>query len=363
MNPSNTINQCQNLALPLTSMTMKNYCLPIIVLIALLSSCTPARQVAESTPAKKSTPLFQTWVDPNEDAPQEEEVVAENTRAQAKPAAKEESLEEAYARFRKDNPAKVRESQPATPTVQQEEVKVAAKETYRVAAPQPLPINNNTETKAEVIRLYVDSDRPIVVDVIRGKPENLPAKETFSSKKKVESPAIDPEVLKTAPYVKKEVAPKENADDFMMALMEDELEIAKEDLKASRSADSQIEIPQPAPKKDSRYVEVYLSGTHSIQIDEELLRQWEKKIVDGRMGIESPTRLPRWLLQGLEWVTHASKEEPKRSQTIMPLYRELEFRGHLDDVNLNQMTPVQVVRKIRILVDELKASDGQLSMR
>ncbi|MDW3652182.1 MAG: hypothetical protein R8P61_34220 [Bacteroidia bacterium] len=340
---------------------MKNYCLPFIVLIALLSSCTPARQVAESSPAKKSTPLFQTWVDPNEDVSEEKEVVAESTPSEVKPAAKEESLDDAYARFRKDNPAKVREAQAAPLPVQVEETKVAAKETYRVAAPQPLP--NKTETKAEVIRLYVDSDRPIVVDVIRGKPENMPAKETFSSKKKVESPAIDPEVLKTAPYVKKEEAPKENADDFMMALMEDELEIAKEDLKATRSSEAQIEIPQPAPKKDSRYVEVYLSGTQSIKIDEERLRQWEKKIVDARMGIESPTRLPRWLLQGLEWVTNASKEEPMRSQTIMPLYRELEFRGHLDDVNLNQMTPVQVVRKIRILVDELKASDGQLSMR
>ncbi|MEL6252479.1 MAG: hypothetical protein AAFR87_10760 [Bacteroidota bacterium] len=339
---------------------MRNYCLPIIVLIALLSSCTPARQVAESTPKKKDVPVFQTWVDPNEDVSQEE-VVAENTPAETKVAAKEESLEEAYARFRNDNPAKVREAKPTSTPDKKEETKIAANNTYRFAAPQPLP--NKTETKSEVIRLYVDSDRPIVVDVIRGKPENLPTKETFSSKKKVESPAIDPEVLKTAPYVKKEVAPKENADDFMMALMEDELEIAQEDLEASRSAESQVEIPQPAPKKESRYVDVYLSGTHSIQIDEELLRQWEKKIVDGRMGIESPTRLPRWLLQGLEWVTHASKEEPKRSQTIMPLYRELEYRGHLDDVNLNKMTPVQVVRKIRILVDELKASDGQLSMR
>lgn len=347
---------------------MKNYCLPLLALIALVYSCTPARQIAEAQPQKDNVPAFKTWVDPNEDSEEE----AGPTSPEIKPNQKKESLEESYARFRRESGKTFQEET----EIETEETQQTPKPQYalsqKISSTQPLP--TQSEDDKEVIHVYIDSEKPVVVRVIEGKPGGIQTVRevpipTKSSKYEYpqlkqeasnNAPKVDPKLLKTAPYVEEKPA-TDDPDDFMMALMEDELEEAEEAMTQTRAAD-QEEVMEDT-QVNSRYVPVYLNANQSINIDEELLRSWEKKIVDARMGMESSVRLPRWLLQGLEWVTHAPKAEPKRSQTIMPLYKELQARGHLDDVNLNKMTPVQVVRKIRILVDELKASQGQLSLR
>ncbi|MEM6800933.1 MAG: hypothetical protein AAF696_05985 [Bacteroidota bacterium] len=347
---------------------MKNYCLPLLALIAFVYSCTPARQIAEAQPQKDNVPTFQTWVDPNEDA--EEEVASKSP--EVKPSQKKESLEESYARFRRESGKTFQAETKAETKEIKQEVKPQYALNQKISSTQPLPAQSDEDK--EVIHVYIDSEKPVVVRVIEGSPGGIqtirevpiPVKSSkydypqLKQKASNSSPKVDPKLLKTAPYVEEKPA-TDDPDDFMMALMEDELEEAKKSMTQTRAA-TQEEVVEKI-QENSRYVPVYISATQSIQIDEELLRTWEKKIVDARMGMESPVRLPRWLLQGLEWVTHAPKAEPKRSQTIMPLYKELQARGHLDDVNLNKMTPVQVVRKIRVLVDELKASQGQLSLR
>lgn len=395
MNPSRNNNPCQvyeeTLTLPLTPNMMKNFVISVLVLVTFLSSCTPAYQVAQSTPAsspaKSSTPAFKTWVDKSGNST---EAIKSEELAIAEPdAKKEETLEAAYARFRKNNSSNAPENSGTSALINSPQkttlspAPTSKNSTFRTSSTQSLPTQSQEDP--EVIRVYIDSNKPVVVKLIEGAPDGIqiirevavPPKEVkyqypHMKQEASKAPAkVDPAVLKNAPYVQKEVKKaqaEEDPQDFMMAMMEDKKVEAQDAISQTRAGQVEEELPveikkilaKPSPQ--SHIVPVYLAGNQSINIDENLLRQWEKKIVDARMGIDSATRLPRWLLQGLEWVTHAEKAEPKRSETIMPLYRQLESRGHLDGINLNQMTPVQVVRKIRVLVDELKASNGQLSM-
>jgi hypothetical protein len=104
------------------------------------------------------------------------------------------------------------------------------------------------------------------------------------------------------------------------------------------------------------FTKLYLGDGQSVVVDEGLLIEWEHGVAAEQLGLESDVALPKWLLQGIEWLTHAPKAEPVRSQTIMPVYRYMKNNGVLSDVDLNKMTPVQVVQKLRVLVDELKAA-------
>lgn len=361
---------------------MKNYFFSAIALLAFLSSCTPMRQVAE-TSSDSSVPAFKTWVDPNEKQAERPE--------QAEPAvpsqAKKESLAESYANFRKDtSPTKATEkksiqtksTETTYQSLQKSEVeRVIAQSQQLLAAQaktQPLPAMSHKDAK--VIRVYIDPNEPVVVDIIKG---NAPATEEqhtratrpVQQKEKLEleykpnisrmaAQDIAPQrPAKTQPLAAKQA---EDPGDFMLSLMTEELDEAQADLSVMRDgAVATAPVKAKAPIAP-RYISVTLPDRQIIEVDEAMLKRWEKKIVDARMGIESPQPLPRWLLQGLEWITHAPKTGDKRSDMIMPLYRQLEQRGHLDDINLKQMTPVQVVRKIRILVDELKATNGHLSM-
>ncbi|MCB0841210.1 MAG: hypothetical protein KDD99_31290, partial [Bacteroidetes bacterium] len=84
--------------------------------------------------------------------------------------------------------------------------------------------------------------------------------------------------------------------------------------------------------------------------------EWENGVAAKKLGFESETDMPKWLLQGIEWLTHAPKEEPVRSQVIMPVYRYMKNNGILDDVDQTKMSPTQVVEKLRVFVDEVRAS-------
>ncbi|MCB0844271.1 MAG: hypothetical protein KDE26_13540 [Bacteroidetes bacterium] len=94
----------------------------------------------------------------------------------------------------------------------------------------------------------------------------------------------------------------------------------------------------------------------AVVIDEGLLIEWENGVAAKKLGFESETDMPKWLLQGIEWLTHAPKEEPVRSQVIMPVYRYMKNNGILDDVDQTKMSPTQVVEKLRVFVDEVRAS-------
>ncbi|MEM7657656.1 MAG: hypothetical protein AAF399_16110 [Bacteroidota bacterium] len=117
----------------------------------------------------------------------------------------------------------------------------------------------------------------------------------------------------------------------------------------------------PAPATPTYLVPVFLASGQTIQLDEKLLREWEAAILASKRGEPSFVELPAWLMKGLEMLTHAPTEEPARSQTIMPLYRELESAGYLRNVNLNNMTSRQVVAVLRFLVDDVKRNQGRLN--
>ena len=104
---------------------------------------------------------------------------------------------------------------------------------------------------------------------------------------------------------------------------------------------------------------IALSPQKVVVLDENLLVQWEKGMKALAQGERLTTDLPNWLLQGIEWLTHAPTVEPARSQTVMPIYRYMKEAGHLKDVKLDDMTPQQVVQKLRILVNEVKAGTGK----
>ncbi len=107
-------------------------------------------------------------------------------------------------------------------------------------------------------------------------------------------------------------------------------------------------------------VKVSISAGRSVLIDENVLIEWEQAIEAMERGEIPRIKLPAWILQGLEWLTHAPAQEPVRSQTIMPLYRHMKYAGHLSQVNMNSMTPAEVVATLRIFVDEMKQKKGQI---
>lgn len=121
-----------------------------------------------------------------------------------------------------------------------------------------------------------------------------------------------------------------------------------------------VETPKE-PENKAKIFAVNVSDTRTVLIDEHVLVEWEDAIEMKNSGYTTNIQLPTWLLKGLEIVTHAPTHEPARSETIVPLYKHLKYGGHLRDINENKMTPTDVVRKIRILVDELKR--GELLLR
>lgn len=101
--------------------------------------------------------------------------------------------------------------------------------------------------------------------------------------------------------------------------------------------------------------EMVLANGREVAFDENRLVEWETAILARRQGLSPRTVLPTWLLQGLEWLTHAPTSEPDRSLTLMPLYRHMEAAGHLSAFNVNSMTDEQVITALRLLVEESKS--------
>ena len=87
--------------------------------------------------------------------------------------------------------------------------------------------------------------------------------------------------------------------------------------------------------------------------------EWEAAIAS---GMTAQADLPAWIFQGLEKITDIPKIEPVRTEALTPMYKYMINAGLLDDVNVNNMSPVQVVSKMRIFFDSMKANQGKLSI-
>lgn len=164
-------------------------------------------------------------------------------------------------------------------------------------------------------------------------------------------------------------------------LMQEQMTAQKEIVQAAPSTHAPIEndrqeyredelYEEPAPafaqktvleeSVNSHEVRVSISPELSIVLDEELLIEWENTVTVMERGGIPRTKLPAWILQGLEWLTHAPSHEPERSQILMPLYRHMQYAGHLSNVNMNSMSPADVVRILRVFVNEMKERKGQI---
>lgn len=131
--------------------------------------------------------------------------------------------------------------------------------------------------------------------------------------------------------------------------------------------DSNIVFTTPPPAKTTETetarkarpavnsAEMVLTNGREVAFDENRLVEWETAIIARRQGLSPRTSLPTWLLQGLEWLTHAPTSEPGRSLTLMPLFRHMEAAGHLNAYQVNSMTDEQVVAALRLLVEESKS--------
>ena len=118
--------------------------------------------------------------------------------------------------------------------------------------------------------------------------------------------------------------------------------------------------PVNKPANNMQVVTLAVSPSQSVTLDEHMLLEWEKALEAKSKGRYTNTPVPAWLLQGLEWLTHAPSEGPVRSQMILPLYDHMKTAGYLDAVNENNMTPMEVVAVLRTFMEEMKDGNGQI---
>lgn len=120
-------------------------------------------------------------------------------------------------------------------------------------------------------------------------------------------------------------------------------------------------VVQPVAAKPAApqgMVPIQVSPNHQVYLNERMLQEWENALIATRQGRNPEVAMPTWLLQGLEWLSDAPSAEPGRSQVLMPLYRFMKDSNYFTDVNLNKMTPGQIVAKLRMLVEDAKIGNG-----
>ncbi|MEL6671356.1 MAG: hypothetical protein AAFR61_04165 [Bacteroidota bacterium] len=99
---------------------------------------------------------------------------------------------------------------------------------------------------------------------------------------------------------------------------------------------------------------VIIDEDRFVCIDEDVLCEWEDGLWKMEKNAPTDVILPTWLLQGLEWITHTSHQDPDRTELLTPLYWYMEHQGMLNGINTHRMNPSQIVHLIRCLVDDLK---------
>ncbi|MEZ4776527.1 MAG: hypothetical protein R3D00_25350 [Bacteroidia bacterium] len=354
------------------------YNLPLVfsILVTLLAAgCTPASQVAQSSSQRPATPVVKPHSAATvEESPAEtkgfmafagapEIKVNVDTAMQTEPSPSQsklpKNLDDLWSQFTQRQSAEGERSKPnsntdtlttsfAQPThlssTQTQAVSTpvlrTANTTTKAAAStsaQSVPISAESTSRGEMITVVISGDKALMY----GEEGKARFEEALAAIKRGEHVAVtldDPLDLPVSDFPEEKTSEKEkfdNPNDMLLHLME------------QRVAD------KPTPKPSYEVTALSIPGNQSVVLDENLLIQWENAIAARKKGVYSPTAVPAWVMQGLEWLTHAPKEEPARSQTIMPLYRHMEASGLFADVNVSSMKPDQVVSKLRLFVDEM----------
>lgn len=355
---------------------MRHSLLPIFFIAILALSCTPASQVAQRKPHEVPTyrndsektvdndKILETPLPVLSGEAAHSALSTADTVMQTKPPSSEnrppKNLDVLWQQFAQRRSGEEVRSKPESDT-QTPLIPVTNEEAFgaqKASLSQPA-----VTTRGNVVAVVISGDKALFY----GQSENMDMDETLNVIKAGEYISMNLEdqpelmhVVKTegfafqpTPAVKEEFFEEEpeeesfeNPNDLLLSLMEQRVS-ASEDLS---------EIPPDHPAEPASYEVTALSvmGAGSVVLDEEKLARWEQAIASRRRGTSSNTAIPAWILQGLEWLTNAPSEEPVRSQTIMPLYRHMEASGYFSDVNVNSMTPEQVVAKLRLFVNEMK---------
>ena len=124
-------------------------------------------------------------------------------------------------------------------------------------------------------------------------------------------------------------------------------------------AETPAPTSQPVKTEGQNYIKVEIAAGKVVRLKEDVLEQWESAIASGNTA---QADLPAWIFQGLERITDIPLIEPIRTDALTPMYKYMINAGLLDDVNVNSMKPTQVVRKMRIFFDTMKANQGKLSI-
>lgn len=353
------------------------YNLPLVfsILVTLLAAgCTPASQVAQSSP-RPTTPIEK----PHSSAAVDETPAATkgfmafagapeinvsvDTAMQTEPSPSQsklpKNLDDLWSQFTQRQSLEGERSKPnsntdTTTTPLAQPTHLSSTQTQAVSTPvlrtanttthftasthtTAVPASDMATSRGEMITVVISGDKALMYSE-EGKAR---FEEALAAIKRGEHVAVtleDPLDLPVSDFPEEKTAAKEefdNPNDMLLHLME------------QRVAD------KPTTKPAYEVTTVSLPGNQSVVLDENLLIQWENALAARKKGVYSPTAVPAWIMQGLEWLTHAPKEEPARSQTIMPLYRHMEASGLFADVNVSSMKPDQVVSKLRLFVDEM----------
>jgi hypothetical protein len=145
------------------------------------------------------------------------------------------------------------------------------------------------------------------------------------------------------------------AKEELRAFMDDMIEEALADYPAGEQPREPTIAFDDYPKE---LVPVVISADHYVILDEFVLLQWEYCL---RAGQYQSADLPKWIIHGLEQLTHTDKEDPLRLDHLMPLYQHMEASGYLQNIDVKAMKPFEVVTVLRRFVNDMKQSQGKLA--
>lgn len=316
--------------------------LGLSITLALASACTSARQMASQKSPDETSEISSSLTASSEDNISETNSEEFNSEVIEEV---EEQKEEAPVRKQRFVPPPFRNTTAQEP--KEEELVADNKE---MVQPQPQKASAYEETPHANARVAESQSNEKLEEVLVQLVEqhetiiHLMQEQMNAQKELVNAQAAAHTATHTAPMNQTRIAKKQE-------FYEDEMFE-----KPSYAQKTVLEEEELEPYE----VKVSISPDLTIVLDEELLIQWEETVSAMERGAIPRTKLPAWILQGLEWITHAPSHEPERSQILMPLYRHMKYAGHLDQVNMNSMSPADVVGIIRVFVDEMKEKKGRI---
>ncbi|MEM7367500.1 MAG: hypothetical protein AAF587_02795 [Bacteroidota bacterium] len=362
---------------------MNQYYLLALLWASCALGCTSAWEVAQQSPSSSSqSGMIAYTSSPAEKVqPKQETASTDRISEETQTSQESESFFDFIANKPSTSPSEVQ--QPNTPSPQleqpqQEFVAETASTTYRqtqVQAQTSMPALPAGDQLIAVDRKLLWEwkhalDAILLGDDKASPPSALPARETriqrppiVESQTSQNRQSAQPSAIAQAETRGDQWDEFSDPNDLLFQEIEERMEPASTQQAARAAAQPKpTQHVQTVAARSTRlgFVPVQLTPDRRILLNEHMLVEWENELIASRSGRTAEVALPTWLLQGLEWLTDAPSEEPERSQILMPLYRHMKNSNYFSDVNLNKMTPGQIVAKLRMLVEDAKQNQATL---